>query len=204
MGWFTTLIKETAPSLIGTAVSAYVAKGAADDARKATQQATNAAIAEQRRVESQTRADTAEQRALLDWATKRLKGMSTGGFDVSSIPGYQFRLDEGLKAIERARSAGGTLASGRTMKEMGRYASDYAASEFNNEWNRIAQLANIGAGGQAAVINSRSNAGGNVANLLIGQGGTNATIAGSRNASLQGSIQNVVDAFNRSSLLKRL
>lgn len=60
-------------------------------------------------------------------------------FDPSNItndPGYQFTLDEGMKAVQRAQSAGMRLSSGRGFKEASRYAEDYAGTKVNDAYNR--------------------------------------------------------------------
>jgi hypothetical protein len=65
-----------------------------------------------------------------------------GGFTAS--PGYQFRLNEGMKAIERSAAARGGLRSGATMKSLNDYAQGTASSEFGNYTNTLANLAGIG------------------------------------------------------------
>lgn len=59
-------------------------------------------------------------------------------------PDYQFRLSEGLKAIERSAAARGGLRSGATMRSLGRYAQGEAAGEYGNYVNRLAALAGVG------------------------------------------------------------
>jgi hypothetical protein len=51
-------------------------------------------------------------------------------------PGYQFRLDEGLKALERAGAARGMVLSGAMLKGTERFAQDYASSENDKEYGR--------------------------------------------------------------------
>lgn len=59
--------------------------------------------------------------------------------EVQSSPGYQFRLGEAQKAIERSAAARGMLLSGRSQKELGRYISDYASQEYEKEAERRRQ-----------------------------------------------------------------
>jgi hypothetical protein len=56
--------------------------------------------------------------------------------EIKMDPGYQFRLDEGLKAIERARASKGLLNSGATLKDLVRYSQDYASNEFGKAYDR--------------------------------------------------------------------
>jgi hypothetical protein len=60
-------------------------------------------------------------------------------FDPNSVyedPGYTFRLNEGLKALDRKAAAGGGLLSGGAIKAGQRYAQDYATGEYTNAYNR--------------------------------------------------------------------
>jgi hypothetical protein len=51
-------------------------------------------------------------------------------------PGYQFRLDEGMKAIERAASARGLRLSGSALKDAARFGQGTAADEFGAFYGR--------------------------------------------------------------------
>lgn len=57
--------------------------------------------------------------------------------DFQADPGYNFRMQEAQKAIERSAAARGGLQSGRTLKELARYSQDYASNEFSNAYNRF-------------------------------------------------------------------
>jgi hypothetical protein len=51
-------------------------------------------------------------------------------------PGYQFRLSEGTKALERSAAARGGLISGGSLKAAQRYGQDMASNEYTNAFNR--------------------------------------------------------------------
>ena len=51
-------------------------------------------------------------------------------------PGYQFRLQEGLKQLQRGAAARGELLSGATLKGVQRYGQDLASQEYQNAFNR--------------------------------------------------------------------
>lgn len=74
-------------------------------------------------------------------------------------PGYQFRMNEGTRAIENSASARGNLYSGATMKALQRYGQDYASNEYDNYLSRLSGIA--GSGQQS--INSLANIGSNYA-----------------------------------------
>lgn len=51
-------------------------------------------------------------------------------------PGYQFRLTEGLKALDRQAAARGGLISGGALKAAQRFGQDFASGEYQNAFNR--------------------------------------------------------------------
>ena len=57
--------------------------------------------------------------------------IEAGPGDFEGDPGYQFRLEEGQKAIERSAAARGGVLSGRAVKEAERYGQDYASNEYD-------------------------------------------------------------------------
>lgn len=56
--------------------------------------------------------------------------------DLYKDPGYEFRLSEGLKALNRSNSATGGLASGAALKAAETYGQDMASQEYMNAYNR--------------------------------------------------------------------
>lgn len=60
-----------------------------------------------------------------------------------AAPGYQFRLDEGMKAIERAAAARGLRLSGGALKDSARFAGGLASGEYGNFYGRQMDRYNI-------------------------------------------------------------
>ena len=56
--------------------------------------------------------------------------------DFVKDPGYQFRMDEGAKAVDASAAARNGLLSGAALKAMQRYGQGYASNEFANAFNR--------------------------------------------------------------------
>lgn len=56
--------------------------------------------------------------------------------DYQADPGYGFRLDEGMKALERSAAARGGLLSGATLRGAQRFGQDLASQEYQNAFNR--------------------------------------------------------------------
>ena len=72
------------------------------------------------------------QEAGVNALAKMQKGVVSDYMD----PSYQFRLGEGMKALERQAAARGGLISGGALKAAQRYGQDYASQEFGNAYNR--------------------------------------------------------------------
>lgn len=51
-------------------------------------------------------------------------------------PGYQFRLDQGMKALSNSASAKGTLLNGGTGKDITQFGQNYASNEYGNVYSR--------------------------------------------------------------------
>lgn len=75
--------------------------------------------------------------------------------DFQKDPGYDFRLGEGMKALERTQAARGGLFSGAAMKAATEYGQNFASNEFDkaygryndyqgNLYNRLAGLSGTG------------------------------------------------------------
>ena len=72
---------------------------------------------------------------------------------VRQTPGYDFRLQEGQKALERSAAARGASQSGAHAKALLRYGQGFAAQEYDRALSRTQGLAQVGAqglGGYAA------------------------------------------------------
>jgi hypothetical protein len=59
-------------------------------------------------------------------------------FQFEEDPGYQFRKEEGTKAIQNQFAARGGVLSGGQRKAAGRFASDLASNEYANAYSREA------------------------------------------------------------------
>lgn len=66
-----------------------------------------------------------------------LKDFSAADFQAD--PGYAFRLQEGLKGLDRQAAARGGLISGAALKAAERYGQDLGSQEYQNAYNRYNQ-----------------------------------------------------------------
>jgi len=115
-------------------------------------------------------------------------------FDPQSDPGYQFRLQQGLNALQGSAAAQGGLFSGQTGKDITDYAQGMASQEFQNAFNRdLAQKQNLS---QAYGLGSGQN-------LAQQQQGFNQDLAGRQFGSqefynaMNADQQNRINAYNR-------
>jgi hypothetical protein len=103
------------------------------------------------------------------------------GADLENEPGYQFRLAEGAKALERSAAARGTLLGGRGLKEMERFSQGYASDEFGKAFQRFREnqsdrygqlynLANVGLRATETGIGAGETYGGRAAGNIMRAG----------------------------------
>lgn len=79
-----------------------------------------------------------------------LRRLQTDPNYITQRPGYQFRYNEGLRALNRLMAKKGMLNSGNRMIEVMRYGQGLASTEYGNEYKRLAELAGARLGGASA------------------------------------------------------
>src|SRR5690606_30555523 len=106
--------------------------------------------------------------------------------DFKADPGYQFRMDEAMKALERSAAARGGRSGTRALTDITRYSQDLASQEYNNAYNRfnadrdrrfnrLSTLAGLGQTATRDVANAGSNYATNMGNIAMS--GANAQAA---------------------------
>lgn len=100
--------------------------------------------------------------------------------EAQATPGYQFTLDQGLKAVQNSASARGLGTSGAAMKGAASYATGLADSTYNDVFNRALQTFNTNYGAAANRVNRL--------NTLVGNGQNAAATNGSLGANAMSSI----------------
>lgn len=161
-------------SIIGGAIQSGAAKDAANKQKDAAMYATDL----QREMWEDDKSRYEQQRADLEpWraaGVRALGGLENADFqrdfsmkDFQKDPGYDFRMSEGQKALERSAAARGGLQSGGTLKALTRYGQDFASNEFNNAYNRfnadrdrrfnrLSSLAGIGQTANSQIANNNA------------------------------------------------
>lgn len=132
--------------------------GGAKDAARMQEQATREATALQREIYEQQREDLAPMREMelsaLQGSVGALQERNLGlGADFERDPGYQFRMQEGIGALDASAAARGGLGSGRHLKDLTRFGQGLASQEYQNAYgrrfNQLSALAGIGSGGRS-------------------------------------------------------
>ena len=114
----------------------------------------------------------------------------TGGYSgqnmlsvLQQLPGYQFGLAEGGRAVERSAAARSGIASGSAMRAINQFGQDYAGTKLMDEFNRLNVLAGRGAAGTAAATGAAQTYGNNAGMLQQQIGDTRASgITGAGNS----------------------
>jgi len=136
-------------ALAGAAAQAYGADRAASAARRGSRRAREAQ-AEALRQQRETMAPYLQGGQTSQNELLRLLGLggdpASAGYgsmaqpfgmeQFQADPGYQFRMDEGMKALERSAAARGGLLSGGFLRGATRYGQDVASQEYMNAFNR--------------------------------------------------------------------
>lgn len=135
-----------------------------------------------------------------------LAKLQSGDIGMYQDPSYQFRLSEGLKALDRQAAARGGLISGGALKAAQRYGQDAASQEYGNIWNRLAGLAGVGQTATNQLGAQSSQYGANVGNLMTDAANARASgYAGVGNAMTSGlgSYLNYTQNQQRNALLQQ-
>ena len=180
MPW--SFIVPAAASLLGASMSSNAAENAANTTAGATNEATRLQreqwLAQQEQQRPFREAGVTALNALTPLATNY---QQFGMDQFKQDPGYQFRLQEGLKQLGHAAGARGGLVSGQTLKGLQDYAQGAASNEYTNAFNRyqternarlnpLQSLAGVGQTATNQLGQAGQNYASSVGNALINQG----------------------------------
>jgi hypothetical protein len=132
-----------------------------------------------------------------------LNRMQSGNVMGMMDPSYQFRLGEGMKALDRQAAARGGLISGGALKAAQRYGQEFASNEFGNAYNRLASMAGLGQTATGAMGGAAGQFGANAGNLMTGAGAARASgYVGGANA-LTGGLNQYMNYTQNQNLMNR-
>jgi hypothetical protein len=184
-----------------TLASSLIGANAASRASKAQASAADQATQLQREMfEKQLELQKPYQEAGVNALAKMQKGVVSDYMD----PSYQFRLGEGMKALERNAAARGGLISGGALKAAQRYGQDYASQEFGNAYNRLAAMAGVGQTSSTNMGNAAGAFGANAGQNYMGAANARASgYVGTANA-LTGGLNQYLNYTQNQNLLDTL
>lgn len=104
-----------------------------------------------------------------------LDGKSIDPSILSSMPGYQFAVNQGTQAINRQASAQGGLYTPNTTAAVGQYVTGTASQNYNNYISQLLQTAGLGSSANAAQASAQTNAGNNISQLDQNSGNAEAS-----------------------------
>ena len=202
--------------LLGAGINAY----SVNDAGKASAKGNQDALERQEELQAPFReAGLTSQNRLMDYMGLG-KDTSAEGFgkysrdfgesDFQADPGYQFRLKEGLKELDRKAAMHGGSLGGNALRAGQEYSQNMASNEYQNAFNRY----QINRSNQLQPLQSLMGAGQTASNTLTDASGT--AIRGAADARASGYIgvgnainqgiggftnyyqgQNMLDAYNK-------
>lgn len=124
-----------------TVASSLIGANAASSAASKQSDAANRAADLQNQQYQQTRQDQMPWMQAGQTALNALTplAMNYKPFDMATFqqdPSYQFRMDQGLKAIQRSAAARGNQLGGSTLGALQNYGQNAASQEYQNAFNR--------------------------------------------------------------------
>ena len=140
------------------------------------------------------------------WSYGRYRDPGLSLRDFQADPGYNFRQQEGMKALERSAAARGMALSGPMLKGIQRFSQDLASQEYTNAFNRhqvernaaLNQMQSLMGAGQttsAQLGNQAMQTGSNIAQTQMAAGTARASgYMGSANA-MMGGLSGAANAF---------
>lgn len=185
----------------GSVIQGEATKSAAKQASKTQQAAQDAAEARFQ----QTRSDLmpymeagtnalGPQQDLLGLNGQEAADKAMGNFQAS--PGYQYQLEQGIRAIDNSASANGMLNSGSRMKALQDRGNSLAAIDFGTYYNRLAGLTGLGQNAAAGVGNTGTQVSQMGTQTAAGQAQTQTSAATAQNSIYGNAIQGVGNAAN--------
>lgn len=180
-----------ATAIVGSAViggvvaskSASKQAKAADKAAQSQKDVELQSLELQKELANQQRGDFAPWRDIGQQALQKLwAGVQSGQFNVGQVdvtqdPGYQFRMDQGIEALDKSAAARGRLLSGAQQKGVTNYAQGLASQEYanaysrqleekNRQFNMLSGLSNTGQASAAQQAAATGQLSSNSANIL--------------------------------------
>lgn len=163
-------------SLIGDVVGSNAASkaaaaqaGAAQQAQQLEQNNANQALGLQKAAGQQAQSNLSPYQQAGTQALSKLNSLqpfqAPTATQAAATPGYQFQLQQGIKALQISAAARGGLLTGGTSKAINDYAQGTAASNYGNTYNQALQAYQTNTGNQFQLAGMGQNASTNLSSL---------------------------------------
>lgn len=216
----------TASAVVGAGASiasSATQANAADNAAAARERANKANISYQENIFNKQRADFQPFReAGVNELPKFSSGVNSGtylppkfNFNFQKDPGYDFRFQQGMDALDTTAANNANIFSGKHVKDAETYGQNFASNEYNNafqryvtnynadadrsntKFNQGAALVDIGRGANNSINQARQQLGTNVGNSIINSGNAEAQGQIAVGNAVAGGIQGVAGAAQK-------
>lgn len=152
--------------------------------------------------------DVGEQALNKLWAGVQSGAFTPGEIDVTKDPGYQFRMDQGIEALDASAASRGRLQSGAQQKGVTDYAQNVASQEYANAYareanekaNQFNMLSGLSSGGQASAAQqagATSQLAGTSGNIMSNMGQSQNMAAQQAGNARAGAYQGIGQATNQ-------
>ena len=118
-------------------------------------------------------------------------------YSMQENPAYQWQQQKGEDAINRAYAARGMYGSRPAVNSLSDFNQSLAGQEYNNQFNRLATMANYGMGAAANVGNYNINTGNTMSANTMNTGNTIANLLQSQGQTYGGTVANALGALGQ-------
>ena len=165
-------------------------------------------LADQQREDFAPWRDIGEQALNQMWTGVQSGEFEVGDIDVTKDPGYQFRMDQGIEALDKSAAARGRLLSGAQQKGVTDYGQNVASQEYANAYAREANkkarkfnmLSGLSSGGQSSAAGqaqATSNLAQTEGNILANLGRSTNIAEKNKGTARAGAYQGMAQATNQ-------
>ncbi len=134
--------------------------------------------------------------------------------DFQQSPAYQFNLQQGQQAIDKAANARGNLYAPQTLQDLSKYSQGVASNEFQNAysnynqnqqnlWNRLSSLSGQGQNAAAGIGALGAQTAGQIGQNTIGAGNAQAAGQIGQANAINSGLGNLYNAYLMNQILQR-
>ncbi len=102
----------------------------------------------------------------------------------TTSPGYQYQLQQGLRAVDAGAASKGILRSGATLKAEQTLGTNLASQDFSSYINRLSDLSGLGSRAATSAANADLGVGTQISGTNASAAGQQASIAGAEGTGL--------------------